>query len=91
MLHRRLALPLSAMLLAACAHAPSPAPAAQAWSDAGQLVLVTTADWDATAGQLRRYERTRAGWRQVGDAAPITVGRAGTLALRSPDISETVS
>ena len=78
MLHRRLALPLSAMLLAACAHAPSPAPVAHAWSDAGQLVLVTTADWDATAGELRRYERTRAGWRQVGDAAQITVGRAGS-------------
>ena len=78
MSHRRLALSLLPMMLAACAHAPGPAATAQPWSDAGQLVLVTTADWDATEGELRRYERTRAGWRQVGEAAPITVGRGGS-------------
>ena len=74
---RRLALPFLAALLAACTHAPQ-RQAAHAWDDAGQLVLVTTADWDATAGELRRYERNGKGWRQVGDAAPIAVGRGGS-------------
>ena len=65
-------------LLAACAHAPPTSTTAQPWADAGQLVLVTTADWDATTGELRRFERDGTGWREVGDAAPISVGRTGT-------------
>lgn len=73
------ALFLPALLLAACAHAPEPrGGTARAWDDAGQLVLVTTADWEATQGELRRYERVGAGWRQVGTAAAISVGRTGT-------------
>ena len=71
---------LSLALVTACAHRP-PAPAAAEathWANADQLVLVTTPDWDATTGELRRYERAGDGWRQVGDAAPITVGRTGT-------------
>lgn len=75
---RRLALPLFTALLAGCAHAPNPASTDHAWQQAGQLVLVTTPDWDATEGELRRYERTGGGWRQVGDPAPITVGRSGS-------------
>ncbi|HEY0506092.1 MAG TPA: L,D-transpeptidase family protein [Lysobacter sp.] len=49
-----------------------------AWSDARQLVLVTTAGWDATTGELRRYERAGGGWREVGEAVPIAVGRNGS-------------
>ena len=76
---RPLALLLIASVLAACAHAPGRAPASHAWDDARQLVLVTTADWDATDGELRRYERTSDDrWRQVGATAPIAVGRAGS-------------
>ncbi|RZA19502.1 MAG: hypothetical protein EOP93_08515 [Lysobacteraceae bacterium] len=82
---RRALLLLLPVLLAACAHS-SPekiattgsAPDAQRWADAAQLVLVTTPGWDATTGELRRYERDGRGWRQVGEAAPITVGRAGS-------------
>lgn len=50
------------------------------WDDARQLVLVTTVDWDATEGQLQRYERDsgRDAWRPVDVASPITVGRAGS-------------
>ena len=75
---RRIALPALLASLAACAHAPQPTQASQPWDEAGQLVLVTTADWDATSGELRRFERAGSGWKQVGDAAPITVGRTGT-------------
>ena len=70
---------LVAFLVAGCAHAPAgPAPAPQAWRDARQLVLVTTADWASTQGELRRFERAGGGWRQVGAAAAISVGRTGT-------------
>jgi L,D-peptidoglycan transpeptidase YkuD (ErfK/YbiS/YcfS/YnhG family) len=67
------------LLLAGCAHAPQAeagAPAT-AWDDARQLVLVTTPDADATEGRMRTYERAGAGWRAVGDAIPVTVGRSG--------------
>ena len=75
---RRVAALLLTTLLAACAHAPQSSTTSTAWSDAGQLVLVTTADWDATTGKLRRFERDGKGWREVGEAAPISVGRTGT-------------
>jgi L,D-peptidoglycan transpeptidase YkuD (ErfK/YbiS/YcfS/YnhG family) len=83
----RLSLCLLAAGLCACAStrdAPA-APAATmsgpdaAWSDARQLVLVVTPEADATAGQLRAFERERgdAPWTPVGEAFPITVGRSG--------------
>ena len=72
---------LPLLLAAGCAHQPAAntADAADArhWNEARQMVLVTTADWDATQGQLRRFERDGAGWRQVGDASSIVVGRTG--------------
>lgn len=69
---------LAALLLGACVHAPAESARSVPWAQARQLVLVTTADWDATQGDLRRYERTRAGWRQVGEVAAVSVGRTGT-------------
>lgn len=69
---------LSLVLATACAHrAPASAEAAH-WANAGQLVLVTTADWDAPTGTLRYYERAGGGWRQVGSPVDVTVGRTGT-------------
>ena len=85
-----LLLPL--LLATACAHQPDASNAgateavashagvaadAHHWADSGQMVLVTTADWDSTSGELRRYERTGKGWRQVGEATQIVVGRTG--------------
>ena len=78
---RRTATLLLPLLLAtACAHSPSndTGDAARPWADAGQMVLVTTADWDSTTGELRRYERDGKGWKQIGDASDIVVGRTGT-------------
>lgn len=72
---------LPMLLAAGCAHQPAAnavdVAVASHWAGAGQLVLVTTADWDTTQGELRRFERDGADWRQVGDAAPIVVGRTG--------------
>ena len=78
---RRTATFLLPLLLAtACAHSPpnDASNAAPQWADAGQMVLVTTANWDSTSGELRRYERDGAGWKQVGDASNIVVGRTGS-------------
>jgi L,D-peptidoglycan transpeptidase YkuD (ErfK/YbiS/YcfS/YnhG family) len=54
---------------------------------AEQLVLVTTPGWDAPAGQLRRFERDGADWREVGEPVAVTIGRAGAawgLGLNPP-------
>ncbi len=42
-----------------------------------QLVVVTTAGWDATAATMRLWQRHGAGWRAVGAAWPAVVGRSG--------------
>lgn len=76
-----LALPLLALIGATL---PSPAgaqhpPAGPVGGSARQLIVVTTASWDATSGTLRRFERggDRDPWRAVGDSVAVTVGRAG--------------
>ncbi len=77
---RRTAMMLLPLLLAtACVHSPLDDASGQAshWSESGQMVLVTTADWDSTNGELRRFERDGAGWKQVGNASDIVVGRTG--------------
>jgi L,D-peptidoglycan transpeptidase YkuD (ErfK/YbiS/YcfS/YnhG family) len=75
-LPRLLSFLLPIALLSACASTPANRPAA--WADTRQLVLVTTADWNATTGTLRRFERSgEAAWREVGAPSPITVGRNG--------------
>lgn len=66
------------VLVAGCASRVGPRPDAIAWDDARQMVLVTTAGWDAGTGTLRTFERDGAGaWRERGEAAPVSVGRGG--------------
>ena len=50
---------------------------AATWSDARQMIVVTTADWNADHGTLRSFEREGDGWREVGTVTPVTVGKAG--------------
>ncbi len=45
---------------------------------AEQLVLVTTAGWDATEGELRTYRKGVAGWELAAASRPIVVGRNGS-------------
>jgi L,D-peptidoglycan transpeptidase YkuD (ErfK/YbiS/YcfS/YnhG family) len=47
--------------------------------DVLQMVVVTTASWDAVDATLQRYERAAAGepWRAVGRPVPAAVGRTG--------------
>jgi len=52
---------------------PEPLP-----STVRQVVVVTTADWDAPHGELRRFARNTGGpWRPVGDPCRVTIGRSG--------------
>ncbi|MBO9663771.1 L,D-transpeptidase family protein [Dokdonella sp.] len=60
--------------IAAC-HAPLRTP--PTWTDARQMILVTTADWDANHGRLRRYERDARGWHAAGDGFDVAIGRNG--------------
>ena len=76
---RSLLLGVFVLALAACASV-RPERETLAWADSQQLTVVITPDWDAPNGELRRYERAdgHAAWREVGEAAPVTVGRAGS-------------
>ncbi|MEL6255097.1 MAG: L,D-transpeptidase family protein [Bacteroidota bacterium] len=42
-----------------------------------QLVVVNVPHWDAVEGQLSRYEWSEDSWKEVGEAWPIVVGKAG--------------
>jgi len=68
---------LAVAALAGCAHRGDPTGEATRWQQSRQVVLVTIPDWNSDHGTLRTYERLADGWRQVGAAAPVTIGRAG--------------
>lgn len=58
-----------------------------AWSDARQMVVVTTPGWNVNHGTLRTYARMAGGWKEIGTAAPVTIGKAGAgwgLGLNAP-------
>lgn len=75
----RLLLPFTLLALGACALAPAKTPAPLPWDKSRQMVVVTTPDWDATRGTLRRFARDASGtWQPVGEAQPIVVGRSGS-------------
>jgi zinc D-Ala-D-Ala dipeptidase len=46
-------------------------------SQSSQMVVVTTKDWTATEGSLRRFERTERSWQQVGPSVRVVLGRNG--------------
>ncbi|MEO8335425.1 MAG: hypothetical protein ABI664_10655 [bacterium] len=60
------------------AQIPTPAPTSPLASSQ-QLVVVTTPDWNATTGTLRRFERSSANdaWRPAASAIPVVIGRTG--------------
>ncbi len=81
---------LVVLLLADCAGLKT-SQATRPWNDAQQMVVVTTADWNANTGTLQRYERDSAGWHALAEAAPITVGRSGSgwgIGLHEPQTGE---
>jgi L,D-peptidoglycan transpeptidase YkuD (ErfK/YbiS/YcfS/YnhG family) len=55
------------------------APKQAALATSTQVLVVTTGDWNAVPGVLRRFERTdeHSSWKRVGDPTPVVVGRNG--------------
>jgi len=47
--------------------------------DSTQMIVVTTADWNAVNGGLQRYQRSRPGgrWKRVGESVAIVGGKNG--------------
>jgi len=85
---RSLCLSLLAIVLAGCGSSPNKVEQSPL-AAAGQLVLVTSPGWDTPAGTLRTFERTETGWREVGPARKVTLGRAGSgwgIGLHVPQI-----
>jgi L,D-peptidoglycan transpeptidase YkuD (ErfK/YbiS/YcfS/YnhG family) len=81
---RTVALLTLVVTLAGAAHA---AAATTPWHDARQMVLVTTADWNADHGTLRTFVRDGEGWREVRAATPVTIGKNGAgwgLGMNAP-------
>ena len=69
-----------ALLLLCGARAGAQAPATGApLARSRQVLVVTTRDWDAVGGVLRRFERrsARGPWARVGADVPVVVGRTG--------------
>lgn len=50
-----------------------------AFSHSTEMVVVTTADWNAPSGTLQRYERKSPGnpWKAVGEPISVMVGKTG--------------
>ena len=81
---RPLALLTFAVVLAGVAHADA---ADVPWRNAGQMILVTTADWNVDHGTLRTFVREGDGWREVRTSTPVTIGKNGSgwgLGLNAP-------
>jgi len=71
------ALIAAAAMLVACAAVQRSATQLP-WSDAQQLVLVITPDWNASRGTLHTYSRDARGWQAASDPLPAVIGRAGS-------------
>lgn len=71
---------------------PEPTPVKIPFAESKQAVVVTTANWTATQGTARLFERRslRSAWKQKGDALPVVVGRSG-LAWDRDSAPESVS
>jgi len=54
-------------------------PAAKPLDSSTQMIVVTTADWNAVQGRLQRFERAQASdpWTPVGSSIAIVVGKKG--------------
>ena len=77
-----------AVLLQACSSHPEKIETSPL-AAAGQVVLVTSAGWNEPRGKLRTFERTEAGWQEVGHARSVTLGRAGSgggIGLHEPQV-----
>ena len=69
---------LAAALLGIALPAAALSPPVPPLLGSDQVIVVTTAGWDATEGRLQAFERTAAGWQPHGAAFTVAVGRSGS-------------
>jgi L,D-peptidoglycan transpeptidase YkuD (ErfK/YbiS/YcfS/YnhG family) len=84
---RHFSLPVLAFALIGATHADT---SNVPWHDASQMIVVTTADWNADHGVLRTFERKHGHWQRVKSATPVTIGKNGAgwgLGLHAPQSS----
>jgi L,D-peptidoglycan transpeptidase YkuD (ErfK/YbiS/YcfS/YnhG family) len=75
---RWLLLAFSSCVAAASTQSPDAQSANAALTQAQQLVIVVSANWDATQGALYQYERGRQGWMQRASPVPVAIGGKGS-------------
>jgi D-alanyl-D-alanine dipeptidase len=68
---------LAVLLLAALANAQNADSVRESLAVSQQMVVVTAADWKATNGWLRRFERNDQGWQVNGAPLRVVLGRSG--------------
>jgi zinc D-Ala-D-Ala dipeptidase len=68
---------LAFLLVAASANSQNSDSVREYLGASQQMVVVTTADWTATTGWLRRFERSDQGWQINGPPFRVVVGRGG--------------
>jgi len=69
---------VAVVLVASALPAAASARPATPLQDHRQMIVVTTADWDAPQGRLQAYVRTAKGWQAQGEAFDVAVGRSGS-------------
>ncbi|HUD47148.1 MAG TPA: L,D-transpeptidase family protein [Candidatus Baltobacteraceae bacterium] len=68
---------LAVLLLIEKADSRETVPVPETLSVSQQMVVVTSSDWKATTGWLRRFERTDHGWQIDGVPLRVVLGRGG--------------
>lgn len=66
------------LLIAAATGARADAAAPAIPADSTQLLLVTTADWQAPGGRLQAFERIDGAWRPMRPAFAVSIGKSGS-------------
>jgi D-alanyl-D-alanine dipeptidase len=65
------------LLTGAGAEAQSSPPVSEQLGACRQMVVVTSTNWIATTGTMRRFERVGEGWQMNGPEFPVVLGRGG--------------
>jgi L,D-peptidoglycan transpeptidase YkuD (ErfK/YbiS/YcfS/YnhG family) len=65
------------LLLCAAAGAQSIPPVSEQLGASRQMLVVTSTNWTATTGTMRRFERVGESWQMNGPEFPVVLGRGG--------------
>jgi len=68
---------LAALLTSMAAEAQSNVRVSEELGASRQMVVVTSSNWIATTGTMRRFERVGEGWQMNGPEFPVVLGRGG--------------